>query len=274
MKIINHPKTDKLLRNYLSKPAHALILVAPEGSGKYFTSKWLAISLALNQITIEPELEKNITIDQIRSLYDTTKTGSKLVVIIKDAQKMGHEAQNALLKLLEEPPKNTLFILTTTNLSYLLPTIKSRSQIIQLLTPNSEEIKLHFEDKMNSELIHLDTLLLTNHGRIGLVDTLLNNPELLADHLKIVENAKNFYSSNNYERYLEVIKYEFHRDWILNLLSILAVLVQTLLKQNINNQKNLLKLTYQSNLIEETATNISNTSFNPKIHITRLIENL
>ena len=54
------------------------------------------------------------------------------VGIIHDADRMGDEAQNALLKTLEEPPPETLIILTTGNVSALLPTTRSRCQQLSL----------------------------------------------------------------------------------------------------------------------------------------------
>ncbi|MEO0092301.1 MAG: hypothetical protein ABIK61_06305 [candidate division WOR-3 bacterium] len=61
------------------------------------------------------------------------------VVIIVDADKMTNEAANAFLKTLEEPQKQTLFILTTERLSYIIPTIRSRCQIIRF-SPISKEL--------------------------------------------------------------------------------------------------------------------------------------
>lgn len=54
------------------------------------------------------------------------------VVVIQQAELLTIPAQNALLKLLEEPPDNTYIILTTTNSNILLPTIHSRCQIVKM----------------------------------------------------------------------------------------------------------------------------------------------
>ncbi|MDO8551160.1 MAG: hypothetical protein Q7S03_00555 [bacterium] len=62
------------------------------------------------------------------------------VAIIKEADRLTFEAQGALLKILEEPPGKTLFLLTTLDLNNLLPTIPSRCQIIFL--PQEGEISL------------------------------------------------------------------------------------------------------------------------------------
>ncbi|MEO0076261.1 MAG: hypothetical protein ABIK19_01155 [candidate division WOR-3 bacterium] len=57
--------------------------------------------------------------------------GSNKVIIIIDADRMRHDAANALLKTLEEPQKDTLFILTTERLANILPTIRSRCQVVR-----------------------------------------------------------------------------------------------------------------------------------------------
>ncbi|NIW78927.1 MAG: AAA family ATPase, partial [Calditrichae bacterium] len=76
-----------------------------------------------------------IGIDTIRELKREARfklyEGKKKVFIISEADKMRVEAANALLKLLEEPPHNLMLILTTANIYKILPTIKSRCQLIK-----------------------------------------------------------------------------------------------------------------------------------------------
>jgi DNA polymerase-3 subunit delta' len=68
----------------------------------------------------------------------TTSQYSRKVGIIYDADRMNGEAQNAFLKTLEEPPSNTFFILTTGNPSALLPTTRSRCQLLMALENRTE----------------------------------------------------------------------------------------------------------------------------------------
>ena len=68
----------------------------------------------------------------------STGGGNCKVGIICDADRMNAESQNALLKTLEEPPPQTLLILTTGNPSALLPTTRSRCQLVPLLTNHCE----------------------------------------------------------------------------------------------------------------------------------------
>lgn len=86
-----------------------------------------------------------ISISQIREigllLSAKPNEALKRMVLIKDADKMNVQAQNALLKMLEEPPKNTFFILTATHTPPLLPTILSRCRQFRFCPPSSHEIQ-------------------------------------------------------------------------------------------------------------------------------------
>nr|HID58885.1 DNA polymerase III subunit delta' [Desulfobacterales bacterium] len=85
-----------------------------------------------------------IRIDQVRELFREISfrpfEGKKRVVIITNAHTMNHEAANALLKVLEEPPAKTTFILTASQESDLLPTIVSRCQHITFSPIPAEKI--------------------------------------------------------------------------------------------------------------------------------------
>lgn len=86
-----------------------------------------------------------IGIDTIRELKQEARyklyEGRKKVFIISEADKMRVEAANALLKLLEEPPDNLMLVLTTSNIHKILPTIKSRCQLIRFGQFTEEQIQ-------------------------------------------------------------------------------------------------------------------------------------
>ncbi len=77
----------------------------------------------------------NIPVDDIREMLKTLNLkpyeGKKRVMIISEVEKLSYSASNSLLKTLEEPPPNSLLILTTTNLNALLPTVISRCQLLR-----------------------------------------------------------------------------------------------------------------------------------------------
>lgn len=82
-------------------------------------------------------------IDQIRNIKNIVIVPPviypKRAVLIFDSQNLNTESQNSLLKILEEPPIHTHFVLFTSNLNILLDTIKSRCQIIKLKSVGKKE---------------------------------------------------------------------------------------------------------------------------------------
>ena len=98
--------------------------------------------------------------DLHKTIYLKTDSSNKKIVIIFDAhllsQGMG-ESANALLKILEEPPKNTIFILVTDKKSALLPTIMSRCQEIAFPILDLDTIRIMLEEKgvKNQQAIEL-----------------------------------------------------------------------------------------------------------------------
>ena len=92
--------------------------------------------------TVLPE-KASITVDQIRAVrseaYIVPNQSAKRVFIIPDAALMNIQAQNALLKVLEEPPATVMFILTCEYTRQLLGTVVSRSAVLSLSPPEQED---------------------------------------------------------------------------------------------------------------------------------------
>lgn len=100
----------------------------------------------LNEVVSTAKSKKKsryILIDQVRALGDlvslTSHRHGLRVVILHPAETLNLSAANALLKILEEPPPETLFILVTHQLPRLLPTIRSRCHKIAMTTPSRSE---------------------------------------------------------------------------------------------------------------------------------------
>lgn len=145
----------KTLRNALSsgKIAHAYLFAGPRGTGKTTMARLLAkaldceegigkqcnkcsnctaISEGSHPDVIEIDAASNNGVDQVRDLIEKVKyapiKGRYKVYIIDEVHMMSTGAFNALLKTLEEPPENVIFILCTTEPYKVLPTILSRCQ--------------------------------------------------------------------------------------------------------------------------------------------------
>lgn len=110
------------------------------------------------------EGDKSISVDNVRQItseiYLKPFHFSKKIYLIKDADKMTVQAQNALLKVFEEPPAYAILILVTSNLSLLLPTILSRGTQVRFAPLTPDEMKQCFQ-KMGKD-VPADILLRAN----------------------------------------------------------------------------------------------------------------
>jgi DNA polymerase-3 subunit delta' len=124
--------------------------------------------------------KKNIVIDQIRELSEYLELSAhqdkgRRIVLIEPADLLNQAASNALLKILEEPPENTLFILVTSQAQKLIATIRSRCQLLDFRGPSLEEARLF----LNAEKITYDESLLSFVGGspFSAIKELENQPE-------------------------------------------------------------------------------------------------
>ena len=112
-----------------------------------------------------------------------TESGFK-IYIIDEAEKMTPEAQNALLIILEEPPKNVVIMLLASGTDSILTTIKSRTQYVAMSRFTTDKLAEYLEEKNNDarSLAFRDSeaykaLLISADGRIGKAEELLNPKE-------------------------------------------------------------------------------------------------
>ena len=124
--------------------------------------------------------KKNIVIDQIRELSEYLELSAhqekgKRMVLIEPADALNQSASNALLKILEEPPENTLFILVTSQAQKLIATIRSRCQLLDFRGPSLEEAR----EFLTVEKITYDESLLsfTNGSPFNAIKELENQSE-------------------------------------------------------------------------------------------------
>lgn len=120
-------------------------------------------------VEIEPD-GQSIKVDQIRALQsELAKSGfesAKKVVIIHQAEKMNLNSANSLLKFLEEPPANFMIILETQSLGKILPTIRSRCQIIHFQALSKEHLQARLEaDQLPTKTAQLLANLTNSYGK-------------------------------------------------------------------------------------------------------------
>ncbi len=128
------------LLNCLEEPADG---AAPCGCG---SCRKIDKGIHPDVILVEFTGVKNIKVDQVREeveerLFLKPFEGRFKVVIVDESERMNNSAQNAFLKTLEEPPRDSVIILVTSRPSSLLPTIRSRCQLLSF-NPLSDELIL------------------------------------------------------------------------------------------------------------------------------------
>ncbi len=160
---------------------HSLMIVRPDNKG-----------------TIGIEWSRHIT--HFLKLKSVINQSISRVVIIENAHALTIEAQQALLKTLEEPSPHTCIILTIAHKAALLPTLYSRLTTIALRQPSPDDIVTHYKKSFQRK--DIDKALLISDARIGLMDALLQQ----TDHplLQSIEIAKSFIRSSTFERLTKV----------------------------------------------------------------------
>jgi len=191
----------------LGKVSHAYLFSGPRGTGKTTIARLLAKALncqgrkegeyePCNQCQSCQEIDRGVSIDlveidaasnrgidEIRELKERVKfrplKSKYKIFIIDESHQLTKEAANALLKTLEEPPSNTVFILATTEIQKMIPTIISRCQTFSFRRLMVPEISKKLEDILNSEKIKfdkeaLDLIALSARGSIRDAESLLD----------------------------------------------------------------------------------------------------
>ncbi len=162
--------------------SHAYLFTGPRGTGKTSTARLLAKTvncehprdgepcnecMQCREITagnslnvIEIDAASNRGIDNIRELRDRImvppSTGKFKVYVLDEAHMLTTEAFNALLKTLEEPPEYAIFVMATTDVHKMLPTVLSRCQRFDFKRITTRQIVAHLEYVAAQENIKLE----------------------------------------------------------------------------------------------------------------------
>ena len=193
----------------LNKVSHAYIISGERSSGKEFLAKTFSMALQCeNRQDTEPcqechsckqALSKNhpdiiflthekpntISVDDIRTQINGDAAdyiriylmGPKKIYIISDGEKMTVQAQNALLKTLEEPPEYAVILILTTNVGALLPTILSRCVILSMKPARDEQVKKYLMQSMEIPDYKADICVAFARGNVGKAKILAGSEE-------------------------------------------------------------------------------------------------
>jgi DNA polymerase-3 subunit delta' len=189
---------------------HAWLFTGPPGSGRSNAAKSFAAALVCKAggcgectdcttslAGTHPDVEIldvsgiSIKIDEIRELVARSawgaSTSSWRVVVIEDCDRMTEAAANALLKALEEPASQTVWLLCAPTLQDVIPTIRSRCRHLNLKTPNSAEIAKYLEKNLGASKSEAELAARISHGHIGRAKGLLRDSNFQNSRKKYFE---------------------------------------------------------------------------------------
>lgn len=230
-----HPVSRVRLTEFAASAPHALIIEGEQGIGVLNAGAYLAEIMKAVVTYVVPEkkevidrVDGTITVEIIRRLYDQTKTvsASERVVLIEQAETMGTQAQNAFLKLLEEPNESTHFVLLTTNASHFLPTITSRAQHIALQRTSRSTSEAILDSYKVSDATRRSQLLFIADGLPELLTELITDDAAFEARAAIMRDARELVQGNAYTRLKLAQKYKESRETALTLLGDAMRLVQ------------------------------------------------
>lgn len=137
-------------------------------------------------IILEPK-GKEIKVESIRHILPTLNykpvESTKRIIVIKDAHRLNKSTANAMLKSIEEPPEDTSFLILSTNINRLLPTVLSRSEIIRISPPTKED----FLKDENIDNLDINLLLEISGSNKLRFEFFKDNYELIEEIIDFIE---------------------------------------------------------------------------------------
>lgn len=247
-KIVMHPLTDRSVQQCIEKPPHAVLLVGPTGSGKVSVAHNLGREiLGIQQaeyerypyiVQISSTDGKAISIDAVRSMQGQlslkipTRSGSiTRLVLIENAHLLTIEAQNAMLKTLEEPPQDTVILMTASSPEALLTTIRSRVRIVPVHRPSLESLRDHFVAQGFQDG-DIDRAVMVSGGLPGLTYALLTDPEKHPLY-EATAQARILLQATAYQRLCMVDSLSKQRELCIDTLFIMGQMARMALLKNV-----------------------------------------
>lgn len=210
--IIGQELPKKILSNAIENERinHAYIFYGKEGTGRMTTAvkfsqylicenksacmtckackQFLAGTVDDFKIISPPDGKDNILVEQVRELSEDVSIRPHIydrkIYIIKNAEKMNANAQNAFLKLFEEPPEYVSFILIVSDISALLPTIRSRGIELRFSDLNKNDLKKAYKNAFSKELS--DDIAAIADGSVKLAEGISENTEFAEIRKKLL----------------------------------------------------------------------------------------
>ena len=251
--IIGQEQIKEHLQNALAtgKVSHAYIINGEKSSGKEFIAKIFAMALQCEQGGTEPcnecrsckqTLSKNqpdiiyvshekpntISVDDIRAQVNNDVAikpySSKYkVYIINEAEKMTPQAQNAILKTLEEPPAYAVIMLLVSNVNTLLPTILSRCVVLNMKPVRDELVKKYLMEELQIPDYKADVCVAFARGNVGKAKLLASSEEfenVKAEALSLLKYIKDMEIQEIVSAIKKISEYKLEINDYLDIMSI------------------------------------------------------
>lgn len=238
MKPIMHSSTERMLAPLIRSLPQSMLITGPNGVGLSTVGRYIADSYDVRSIIILPEKDEKvdldkgiISIDIMRRLYNDTRTkvSGRQIILIDYAERMTQQAQNAFLKLLEEPNENVHFILISNSVSKLLPTILSRVEVLDVKPITNAQSNDLLDSLSETDNTKRAQLLFMANGLPAELTRLSVDKKYFDDMCLLVRDARDLIRATPYQKLLIAQKYKDDRAMVLKLLLVSA----KILKQSI-----------------------------------------
>jgi len=235
-------KIDKInLDNLFSDMPGALMISSKENYGVFDTFMSLVDKNSVDIEIIKPKLkdvEDNLKGSVgVEDIHYVQNIASRIhmkpqIVCFSKADSMTRSAQNAFLKLLEEPGNNTYFVLCTENINKMLPTIISRVQITRLHNITKQQSIDYVRSFGLTDEKRINQIVYLANGLPKLLKKLSVNDDFFDEMSSSFKSAMEMLASSSYKKIIALSKYKDDRDKAISLVdNILLILKNTIISK-------------------------------------------
>lgn len=243
-----------LTRNQIS---HAYVICGERSSGKEYIARLFAMALQCEKrnngaddvsipcnechscrqalsdnqpdiIRVQHEKPNTIGVEDIRTQINQDivikpYSSPYKVYIINEGEKMTPQAQNALLKTLEEPPAYAVILILTTNMDAMLPTILSRCVSLHMKPAPDNEIRKYLMEQLQVPDYKADVCVAFARGNVGKAKALATSEEfdnIKADAVSLLKYIGDMDMSETVEAIKKISEYKFNIDDYLDIIAV------------------------------------------------------
>ena len=250
--IIGQEQLKEHLQNALStnKVSHAYIINGERSSGKEFVARVFAMALQCEKRGTEPcgechsckqalgnnqpdiiyvshEKPNTIGVEDIRKQINgdidiKPYSSPRKIYIMNEGEKMTVQAQNALLKTLEEPPEYAVLLILTTNVDAMLPTILSRCVVLNMKPVADAKVKKYLMEELGVPDYKANICVAFARGNIGKAKMLANSEEfekVKEEAVTLVKYIKDMEINEIVKAIKKITEYKFDVNDYLDILS-------------------------------------------------------